>query len=101
MLDRTAAATSVPALAGGCAGQGSEPWSSEQVQHSADQPISGPSTAAQAPSQLPPSAEQTIWARISDGNVEDVPAQVEVDRGTRIRIEVTSDGSGELQLVRG
>ena len=36
--------------------------------------------------------------RISDGKVDGVPARVEVDRGTRIRIEVTNDRSDELHV---
>lgn len=103
MLGRIAVATPVLVLAIGCAGQGSEPSGSEQSQPSAGQSISGPSTPAPSPNQPPlPApvvpAEKTISARISDGKVEGVPSRFEVDRGTPIRIEVTSDRSDELHV---
>lgn len=98
VLGRTAVATSVLVLAVGCAGQGSEPSGSEHAQHSAGQSSSEPSTAAQPPDQSQLPAEQTISVRISDGKVDGVPARVEVDRGTRIRIEVTNDRSDELHV---
>lgn len=66
---RTAVATSVLALAVGCAGQGSS--GSEQAQRSAGQSISEPSTAAQEPTQPPLPAEQTISARISEVETHD------------------------------
>lgn len=98
MLGRTAVATSVLALAVGCAGQASAPSGSEQSQRSVGQSISEPSTAVQEPNRPSPPADNTISARISDGKVEGVPARVEVDRGTRVRIEVTSDRSDELHV---
>jgi hypothetical protein len=97
VLGRTAVATSVLALAVSCAGQGSEPSDAEQAQPSAGQSISAP-TAAQAPDQHPLQVEKIVSARISDGRVEGVPARVEVDRGTQVRIEVTSDRSDELHV---
>ncbi len=98
VVGRTAVATSVLALAVGCTGQGSEPSGAEHAQHSAGQSISEPSTATLPPDQSQLPAEQTISARISDGKVDGVPARVEVDRGTRIRIEVTNDRSDELHV---
>lgn len=98
MRARTAVATSVLTLAVGCAGQGSEPSGSEHAQHSAGQSISEPSTAAQAPNQPSVPVKNTISARISEGKVQGVPARVEVDRGTQVRIEVTSDRSDELHI---
>lgn len=98
MLGRTAVATSVLALAVGCAGQEPEPSGPAHAQHSASQSISEPSAAAQAPTQPPLAAEQTISAQINGGKIEGVPAQVEVDRGTPVRIEVTSDRSDELHV---
>ncbi len=98
MLGRMAVATSVLALAVGCAGQGSAPSGSEEAQRSAGQSISEPSTAAQESNQPSLPAENTISARISDGKVEGVPARVEVERGTQVRIEVTSDRSDELHV---
>jgi hypothetical protein len=98
VLGRTAVVASVLVLSVGCAGQRSEPSGSEQAQRSAGQSISEPSAAAQPPDQSPPPAEQTISARISEGKVEGVPARVEVDRGTRVRLEVTSDRGDELHV---
>jgi hypothetical protein len=98
VLGRTAVVTSVLALAVGCAGQRSEPSGSEHAQYSAGPSISAPSTAAQAPNQPPPAGEKVISARIDGGKVEGVPAQVEVDHGTRVRIEVTSDRGDELHV---
>jgi hypothetical protein len=98
VLGRTAVATSVLALAVGCTGQGSEPSGAEHAQHSAGQSISEPSTATLPPDQSQLPAEQTISARISDGKVDGVPARVEANRGTRIRIEVTNDRSDELHV---
>lgn len=43
-------------------------------------------------------AEKIISARIDGGKVEGVPAEVEVDRGTQVRIEVTSDRGDELHV---
>lgn len=98
VLGRMAVATSVLALAVGCAGQGSAPSGPEQAQRSAGQSISEPSAAVQEPNQPSHAAENTISARISEGKVEGVPARVEVDRGTQVRIEVTSDRSDELHV---
>ncbi len=99
VLRRTAVAASVLVLAVGCAGQRSEPSGLQQAQRSADQPISEPSTAVQAPNQARLPAGKTISARISNGKVEGVPARrVEVDRGTQVRLEVTSDCSDELHV---
>ena len=98
VVGRAAVATSVLALAVGCTGQGSEPSGAEHAQHSAGQSISEPSTATLPPDQSQLPAEQTISARISDGKVDGVPARVEANRGTRIRIEVTNDRSDELHV---
>ncbi len=103
MLGRIAVATPVLVLAVGCAGQGSEPPGSAQAQRSTSQSISAPSTPTQLPNQPPlPApvvpAEKTISARISEGKVEGVPGRFEVDRGTPVRIEVTSDRSDELHV---
>lgn len=98
VVGRTAVATSVLALAVGCTGQGSEPSGAEHAPHSAGQSISEPSTATLPPDQSQLPAEQTISARISDGKVDGVPARVEANRGTRIRIEVTNDRSDELHV---
>jgi hypothetical protein len=89
---RMAVATSVLVLAVGCAGGGAAPVGSE--------PAAGPggqSVSAQPPSG-PSVSDKTISVRISDGKVEGVPARVEVDRGTRVRLEVTSDRSDELHV---
>jgi hypothetical protein len=89
MAGRMAVATSVLVLAVGCAAGGSAPAGSVGQSVSA-QPSSGP----------PPqeASDKTISVRISNGKVEGVPARVEVDRGTRVRLEVTSDRSDELHV---
>ncbi|MDQ3762960.1 MAG: hypothetical protein M3460_15310 [Actinomycetota bacterium] len=90
-----AVVTSVLVLAVGCAGVGSEPAGPEQAPGSV-----GQSTSVQSPIGHQPreALDKTIPVRINDGKVEEVPAQVEVDRGNRIRVEVTSDRSDELHV---
>lgn len=73
-------------LAVGCADQGS----------AVAPPAQPPSEPQLQEVVVPP--ERTISARISDGKVEGVPARFEVDRGDRVRIEVTSDRSDELHV---
>jgi hypothetical protein len=77
-LGRLAVATSMLVLALGCAGGTAEPPpGSDQAQDAPD---------------------KTITVRISDRKVEGVPARVEVDRGNRVRIDVTSDRRDELHV---
>ncbi|MGH3872495.1 MAG: hypothetical protein ACRDSR_13485 [Pseudonocardiaceae bacterium] len=91
VIGRMVVATSALVLTVGCAGGGSEP--AAQL----------PASVSESPSVVPPDpaqagSEQTISVRIIGGQVEGVPARVEVARGTRVRIEVTSDRSDELHI---
>lgn len=89
-----AAAVSVLMLAVGCAG-GMQPVTSEP----AEPPVQSTSQPAELTGQQPAeTGDTTITVRISEGKVDGVPARVEVDRGTPIRIEVTSDRSDELHV---
>ncbi|MGQ0716596.1 MAG: hypothetical protein ACT4NP_04615 [Pseudonocardiales bacterium] len=94
MMGRLAVSTSVLVLAGGCAGevQPATPEPAKPYAESTGQPAE---LTGQQPSQTP---DGTISVRISDGKVEGVPARVEVDRGTQVRIEVTSDRNDELHI---
>ena len=94
---RMAVATSVLTLAVGCTGGGSAPGGSEPAK---DQSVSAQPPPTQSPSGPPPqkASDKTVSVRINNGKVEGVPARVEVDRGTRVRLEVTSDRSDELHV---
>ncbi|MGH3800293.1 MAG: hypothetical protein ACRDTD_09220 [Pseudonocardiaceae bacterium] len=95
MIGRMVVATSVLVLAVGCAG-GAQPATSEPARHHADESTGQPAgPTGQQPAATP---DKTISVRISEGKVEGVPARVEVDRGTPVRIEVTSDRSDELHV---
>ncbi|MGH3964249.1 MAG: hypothetical protein ACRDRY_13495 [Pseudonocardiaceae bacterium] len=94
MMRRMAVATSALVLAVGCAG-GAQPATSEPAQHHAENAGQPAGLTGQQPAQT---REKTISVRISDGKVEGVPARVEVDRGTQVRIDVTSDRSDELHI---
>ncbi len=94
MLRRMAVATSALVLAAGCAG-GAQPATSEPAQHHAESTGQPAGLTGQQPAQT---REKTISVRISEGKVEGVPARVEVDRGTQVRIDVTSDRNDELHI---
>jgi len=101
MAGRMAVATVlVLVLAVGCAGGRSAPAGSEPVKGPMDQSVSAQPPPTHSPSGLPlqEASDKAISVRISDGKVDGVPARVEVDRGTRIRLEVTSDRSDELHV---
>ena len=96
MLTRMAMVVSLLGLAVGCA-QGVQP----ALPGSAEQPVEITATGQPAGPSPPQPAEiqdQNIAVRISDGKVGGVPAQVEVDRGARVRIEVTTDRRDELHV---
>ncbi len=101
MMGRLAAAVLVAAvlvLAVGCAG-GAQPATSEPAEHHAESTGQPAGLTGQQPAQQPAETrDKTISVRISDGKVEGVPARVEVDRGTPVRIEVTSDRGDELHV---
>jgi nitrous oxide reductase len=94
MAGRMVVATSVLVLAVGCAGGGPAPAGS------AGQSVSAQPPPTQSPNGSPPrdASNKTISVRINNGKVEGVPARVEVNRGTRVRLEVTSDRSDELHV---
>ncbi|MGH4008083.1 MAG: hypothetical protein ACRDTH_07980 [Pseudonocardiaceae bacterium] len=94
MMVRLAAMTSMLVLAVGCAG-GGQPAAPEPVKPQAESTVAPAEITGPQPGQT---REKTISARISNGKVEGVPARVEVDRGTPVRIEVTSDRSDELHI---
>ncbi len=94
MSGRLAVSTSVLVLAVGCAG-GPQPAALEPAKHHAESTGQPAGLTGQQPAQT---REKTISARISEGKVAGVPARVEVDRGTQVRIEVTSDRSDELHI---
>jgi plastocyanin len=98
VLSRMAVATSVLVLAVGCAGGESAPAGSAPTEGSAGQSTPAQSTSARLPSTPQESADKTISMRISQGKVEGVPAEVEVNRGTRVRLEVTTDRGDELHI---
>lgn len=90
---RLGVALSLLVFALGCAG-GAPP-------ESAERPVEITSTgepAAPSTQQAAESREQTISVRISQGKVEGAPARVEVERGARVRIEVTSDQPDEVHV---
>lgn len=76
----------------GCAGNAAEPAGSGQVRSSA------PATSAAPPEGSQQRPDETISVRINDGKVTGVPGQVEVNRGSRVRIEVTSDRGDEVHV---
>lgn len=86
VVGRMAVVTPMLVLAVGCADQGT-----------AAVPLTQPSNEPQLQEVVVP-PERTISARISNGKVEGVPGRFEVDRGDRVRIEVTSDRSDELHI---
>ncbi len=96
MSVRMAVATSVLVLAVGCAGGESAPAGSGQAGSSVGRSTSAPSAPPQSKPQE--SSGKTISVRISQGRVEGVPAEVGVDRGTPVRIEVTTDRNDELHV---
>jgi hypothetical protein len=75
--------------AAGCASNVTEP---------ADAGQPAPSASAAPPGEHQQASDETISVRISDGKVMGVPGQVEVNRGSRVRIEVTSDRSDEVHI---
>ncbi|MGH3900965.1 MAG: hypothetical protein ACRDTA_22520 [Pseudonocardiaceae bacterium] len=93
-----AAAVTVLALAVGCADGGDRSAGPAQVEASAGQstPVQSPKGPPLQETVVP--SDKRISASISNGKVEGVPARVEVDRGTPVRIEVTSDRSDELHV---
>ena len=98
VIGRMAVAALALVLAVGCAG-GAQPVTSGPAKHH----VEGTSTGepAKFTGQQPAQAQArdtTILVRISNGKVEGVPARVEVDRGTQVRIEVTSDRRDELHV---
>jgi hypothetical protein len=83
--------TSLLALAAlGCASTVAGAAGSKQVTSSAP-PASAPRADQQAPDKI-------ISVRISGGKVSGVPERVEVDRGSGVRIEVTSDRRDEVHV---
>lgn len=96
MMGRLAAAVLMLAVGVGCA-SGAQP----ALPGTAEQPVEITTTGEPAgPSGPQPveSQDKIISVRISNGKVEGVPARVEVDRGTNVRIEVTSDQPDELHV---
>lgn len=93
MTGRMAVAVLVAAvlvLAVGCS-SAAQPATSEPAEHHAEstgQPVQQPAETL----------DKTISVRISAGRVDGVPARVEVDRGSPVRIEVTSDRGDELHV---
>lgn len=98
MIGRMIVMTSVLVLSvAGCAGNVAESPVSGQV--APNQPAgSAPSAAAQPPEAQPQTSDNTISAQIIGGKVTGVPGEVEVNRGSGVRIEVTSDRSDELHV---
>jgi hypothetical protein len=96
MTGRMAVTASVLVLAVGCAG-GAQPTTSGPAEHHMEVTNTGtaPKFTGQQAAQT---RDTTISVRISNGKVEGVPARVEVDRGTQVRIEVTSDRRDELHV---
>ncbi|MGH3751352.1 MAG: hypothetical protein ACRDRP_01425 [Pseudonocardiaceae bacterium] len=96
VLGRMAVTAAVLVLAIGCSG-GAQPATSGPVpQHTEATSPAGPAgLAGQQPTQAP---DKDISVRISGGKVDGVPARVDVDRGTQVRIEVTSDRRDELHV---
>lgn len=93
MIVRAVVMTSVlVASVAGCAGSVAEPASPAPV---AGSPSAAPVQPVDSRQQVP---EETISVRISDGRVTGTPDKVEVNRGTRVRIEVTSDRSDEVHV---
>ncbi|MQA88170.1 MAG: hypothetical protein GEV03_27005 [Streptosporangiales bacterium] len=43
-------------------------------------------------------ADKTITVRIADGEVRPAPGRIEVDRGSRVRIQITGDEADELHV---
>lgn len=93
VLGRTVVATSVLALAVGCAGQGSEPSGPEQAQRSAGQSISEPSTAAQAPSQSSLPA-----ARSDESHVHGYDKTVPLTAGSPAAVAFEADLPGVFEV---
>ena len=93
-MSRMVVATVTLVLAVGCA-SGEQPTTSDPAKHHAEQPAQSTSPPADQPAQT---RDETISVRISEGRVDGVPARVEVDSGTRIRLEVSSDRSDELHI---
>jgi len=95
MMGRMTVAASVLVLAVGCAG-GAQPATSEPARHAE---VTSAGEPAPVSGQQPVVArDKVISVRIENGKVEGVPARVEVDRGTQVRIEVTSDQRDELHV---
>ncbi len=83
-------------FAAGCA-SGTQP----ALPGSAEQPVEITTTGEPAGPSGPQPVEtqdKIISMRIKEGKVDGVPARVEVDRGTSVRIEVTSDQRDELHV---
>jgi hypothetical protein len=96
MMGRMVAPALMLVFAVGCA-SGTQP----ALPGSAEQPVEITTTGEPAGPSGPPPVEtqdKIISVRISDGRVEGVAARVEVDRGTQVRIEVTSDQRDELHV---
>lgn len=106
MMGRVAVTASVLVLAVGCAGgaQPAAPGPAKppvEISGPAKPPVEITSTgepAGIAGQQPVETRDKAISVRISDGKVDGVPARVEVDRGTQVRIEVTSDRRDELHV---
>jgi hypothetical protein len=96
MMGRMAVAAPVLVLAIGCAG-GSQPATSGPAKHHVEvTSTGGPApVTGQQPAQT---RDKVISVRIKEGKVEGVPARVEVDRGTPVRLETTSDQRDELHV---
>lgn len=86
--DRAAPEPSAPAAtAPGTAGGQGSPGSEGEGQRSGTDSNGGSSAV-----------DKTISVRVVDGDVRPAPGRVEVERGARVRIEVTSDQPDELHV---
>ncbi len=96
VLGRMAVTAAVLMLAVGCAG-GAQPATSGPAEHHAEVTSTAEpgGVSGQQPAQT---QDKAISVRISGGKVEGVPARVDVDRGTQVRIEATSDRRDELHV---